>query len=250
MSIGKILKETREKKNVGLNKAYEQTRIHPDVLKALEEDDYARISSPAYVKSFLKEYASYLGLDTNAIIDEYNRSKQPKQKRQRTTEAGQEKTTSFDLSGLLNIVFSVAKWVIILIIAIVAVRGAVRLTKNIKAKASVEVSKKKQAAKKQETIKKKQESVLQGIVIPKDQDLVLSIYTTDDAWLNLKVDGEITFEGILKKGASEKWQAKENFEIWTGKAEALKLNLNGNNIGTPGKGIVKNLVIDREGIKK
>jgi len=42
MSIGKKLTEAREKKKITLEQAYGHTRIHPDVLKALEADEYEK----------------------------------------------------------------------------------------------------------------------------------------------------------------------------------------------------------------
>ena len=90
----------------------------------------------------------------------------------------------------------------------------------------------------------------QPAVISKGEKLNLTIAAMDDVWIQLKADGRILFQNVMNKGTSETWEADKNFEIWTGNAEAMKLNLNGNYLGSPGKGVMRGVVIDRKGIKK
>lgn len=259
MSIGKKLTEAREKKKITLEQAYGHTRIHPDVLKALEADEYEKILSPTYIRSFLKEYASFLGLDVNKIVEEYNKLKPQKLKKPHPEI--QSKTQKLEIiKRLTKSAAPALKWVIILALGIVILRGVFKFAQNIKQKQlakqaevtqvktrpAVETTKKRTVSKKPQA----QEAPSKDVVIPKGEKLILVIDTTSDVWLRLKVDGKIIFENILKKGASESWKAEKDFTIWTGRAEALQLTINGNYIGTVGKGVVKNLVIDRKGIRK
>jgi len=152
------------------------------------------------------------------------------------------------------------KWVAIIVLAVVVLRGVFKFAQNIKQKQFAKQAKVTQVktrpaveTTKKGTVSKKpqaQEAPSKAVVIPKGEKLILVIDATTDVWLRLKVDGKIIFENILKKGASESWKAEKDFTIWTGRAEALQLTLNGNYIGTAGKGVVKNLVIDRKGIRK
>lgn len=252
MDIGKELKGARVKKKITFNKIYEHTRIHPDVLKALEENEYDKILNPTYIRSFLKEYSSYLGLDVNKIIEGYNKLRPQRSKTFQRPEIQLNKLKQSKIvQALSKNSFLIPKWVIILVLAIVVVRGMFGFVKT---KVATKASKKEVVLTKTQPSKAKKsrlsDTVLKSVVIPKGKKLILTIDATDDAWLRLKVDGKIFFENILEKGASEKWEANKSFTIWTGKAHALKLNLNGNSIGTAGKGVVKNLVIDRRGIKR
>ena len=261
MSIGKILREAREKKKMTINQAYEHTRIHPDVLKALEEDAYERILNPAYIKSFLKGYASYLGLDANNIIEEYDKL-EPEKPEEKSLPAQLPldilKKTRIP-KALPKKTLPLLKWVIILALAAFVSRGVFRFVKTrVVARAAIKVSRKKAVSKKpsrtparkSSKTPKAQDTALKRVVIPKDEALLLTLDVTDDVWLRLKVDGRIIFESILRKGASETWEANENFTIWTGRAHALRLSLNGSYIGTAGNGVVKNLVIDRRGMRR
>ena len=69
MTIGNQLKKARQQKEVTLEEVYQRTRIHPNVLAALEEDNFDKILNPTYIQSFLKEYATYLGLNPKKLLD-------------------------------------------------------------------------------------------------------------------------------------------------------------------------------------
>ena len=71
VDIGERLRQAREKKGLTIEQAQKQTRIHSTVLTALEDGRCDDILTPNYVKSFLKEYSSYLGFDHRAIVSEY-----------------------------------------------------------------------------------------------------------------------------------------------------------------------------------
>jgi len=65
------LREARERQGLSLEGAAAYTRIRKSYLLALEEEDYARLPHPTYVKGFLKAYAAYLGLDNREVLDLY-----------------------------------------------------------------------------------------------------------------------------------------------------------------------------------
>lgn len=48
------------------------TRIRTRYLRAMEEEQFDLLPDPSYVRGFLRAYASYLGLDPQLVIDEYD----------------------------------------------------------------------------------------------------------------------------------------------------------------------------------
>ncbi|MEI8340701.1 MAG: helix-turn-helix domain-containing protein [Verrucomicrobiota bacterium] len=62
-SAGKMLREARLKKNLLFEEAARATKIRPDRLADLENDDYTRFANMAYAKGFLLIYSKYLGVD-------------------------------------------------------------------------------------------------------------------------------------------------------------------------------------------
>ena len=73
-SIGDILREARHNKKVMLEDASRATKIRMDILEKLEAGAFDQLAAPAYTKGFLKIYAVYLGLDSQAIVEAYLRS--------------------------------------------------------------------------------------------------------------------------------------------------------------------------------
>ncbi len=70
--IGQILREARENKGLSLDDVQAQIRINTRYLEALEAGDYAVLPTPVHVRGFLKNYARYLGLDPQPLLDRYN----------------------------------------------------------------------------------------------------------------------------------------------------------------------------------
>ncbi|MEX0616190.1 MAG: RodZ domain-containing protein [Candidatus Woykebacteria bacterium] len=72
-TVGQILKEAREKKDVSLEEAEKATRIRKKILSRLEKSDWAELPSPTFVKGLLKNYGSYLEIDTKALLAFFRR---------------------------------------------------------------------------------------------------------------------------------------------------------------------------------
>jgi cytoskeletal protein RodZ len=70
-SIGETLREARQHKKVTVEDVSRATKIKVEILNRLEADNFTGLGGPMYVKSFLKLYADYLGLDSKLIGDTY-----------------------------------------------------------------------------------------------------------------------------------------------------------------------------------
>jgi cytoskeleton protein RodZ len=74
LRIGEVLKGTRTRLRLDIATVEEQTKIRTKYLRALENEEWDTLPGPTYVKGFLRTYASYLGLDADALVDEYRRA--------------------------------------------------------------------------------------------------------------------------------------------------------------------------------
>jgi cytoskeletal protein RodZ len=75
-SIGSRLRSARESKGITLDQAQRDTRISSRILTALENDRIAEIvSGPVYIKSFIKKYANYLGLNGTDLAESFTGEK-------------------------------------------------------------------------------------------------------------------------------------------------------------------------------
>jgi len=69
--LGTRFRLARENKSVSLKQAERDTRIRRKYLQALEDQDLTSLPSAVYVKGFVRNYASYLGLDPNEMLALY-----------------------------------------------------------------------------------------------------------------------------------------------------------------------------------
>ena len=70
---GEMIAEARESRELTIAQLSERTKIPPNVLTALEMDEYHKISGPLYIKSFLRTCAVDLGLDPDDVLGLYNK---------------------------------------------------------------------------------------------------------------------------------------------------------------------------------
>lgn len=72
--IGSILREARVRMGLTLKEVSETTKVRMKYLAALEEDDYAAIPGPTFVKAYLRTYASALKLDGEGLVEDYRKT--------------------------------------------------------------------------------------------------------------------------------------------------------------------------------
>jgi cytoskeleton protein RodZ len=69
--LGHILREARENKGLTLAQVQAEIRINTKFLNALETGEYHRLPTPVHVRGFLRNYARFLGLDPQPLLDRY-----------------------------------------------------------------------------------------------------------------------------------------------------------------------------------
>jgi len=75
--IGPALRQARRSLNKSLEEASRDTRIRPEYLRALEAESFGAVGEEVYVRSFLRSYSSYLGLDPEKVVAAYARFAAP-----------------------------------------------------------------------------------------------------------------------------------------------------------------------------
>jgi hypothetical protein len=71
--IGTTLREARMRSRIDISEVEARTKIRAKYLRAMENEEWDLLPGPVYVKSFLRTYGDFLGLDTRLLIDEYKR---------------------------------------------------------------------------------------------------------------------------------------------------------------------------------
>lgn len=76
-SPGSRLKQAREAQGKTLSDMAKTTRIAMQQLEGIERDNYDRIAAPIYIKGFIKNYATALGLDPAPLLEQVERNLSP-----------------------------------------------------------------------------------------------------------------------------------------------------------------------------
>jgi cytoskeleton protein RodZ len=71
--IGSTLREARMRAHIDISEVEASTKIRAKYLRAIENEEWDLLPGTVYVKSFLRTYGDYLGLDSRLLIDEFKR---------------------------------------------------------------------------------------------------------------------------------------------------------------------------------
>ena len=71
-NIGLKLKEKREENGLSIEEVAEDLKMRPSQITNIEEGKKDDFKDIFYLKYFIRDYAKYLGLDSEKIIDEFN----------------------------------------------------------------------------------------------------------------------------------------------------------------------------------
>lgn len=69
--IGATLREARMRARIDITEVEQATKIRAKYLRAIENEEWDLLPGSTFVKSFIREYADFLGLDARTLVEEY-----------------------------------------------------------------------------------------------------------------------------------------------------------------------------------
>jgi len=78
-SFGEWLRRQREMREVSLRDIADRTKISLRYLEAMEEDRFDLLPAPIFAKGFLREYARYVGLSPDEVVNHWLSVQQPEE---------------------------------------------------------------------------------------------------------------------------------------------------------------------------
>lgn len=76
-SFGTWLRRQREAREISLREIADRTKISLRYLQAMEDDRFEVLPAPIFAKGFLREYARYVGLSPDEVVNHYLSVQQP-----------------------------------------------------------------------------------------------------------------------------------------------------------------------------
>jgi len=245
--ISVVLKEARQNRGISLDEAHKATKIHHNILRSLEEGTTLGLSH-IYVKSYIRIYAKYLGINQQEL-DKYfhpvaasTKEKKPRLDFHSKTKGIKVKSLS-KISGLANLRFKIQPFKKIAVVCIVLLmlifliglfRKPSAKDKDIVVLGKVAIDD-STPINKVKPAKIKPKKIKETVPVETTDALRLTIFAKEDTWMQVKQDEAAVFKGILRKATSETWQAKDNIELRIADAGTVDLELNGKALSSLGR---------------
>lgn len=225
-SFGEELRREREIRGISLKEISDATKISKRFLDAIERNDHKTLPAPVFTRGFIREYARYLGLSADDIVNRYNYAaagddrieKSPHLERLAHREPPARK-------GIPPVYARIDRNVYILLLIIAALGGAIYVAIRYK-QASVEAMRIESAI---TPVKRPSPKLAaeQARSPSAESPMRMTIDLDQDSWLKLDLDGTEVINERLRSGTHRVVEAKDSFHFRTvGNAGGVHLTLN------------------------
>jgi cytoskeleton protein RodZ len=280
-TVGEFFRQVRETKGLTLDAVASKTCIHPDFLRALEDNNYAKLPDQVFAKGFVRAYARSLGLDENDAMRRFLESAAPfyekqgerEQLRQKQVEDERRRKTSRHVAAATAVVALLA-----LVLLLTREQSAVSPPRRPVAEVTgqeplppplrsptppgpspttggppaavppVPVAAEEPAASGEALSPPHAPSDMPAGSAPSggDAPLVLDLEALELTWVLVRVDGGSVRESLLRPGDRIRLKGTERFALTLGNAGGVRVELNGKEQGPFGpKGKVARDVVLR-----
>jgi cytoskeleton protein RodZ len=280
-SVGESLRRERLRKELSLEQISRETKISPRQLEAIEKDQFELLPGGVFAKSFVRQYARFLGMDETELAAEVERVIHPGGDVPAFTIAPPEpafkvpRVSEWEGSGRPRSSILPA---LALVVAVVLVCSAVyawwQRSRQPSAAQPTAAAQKAPAlipkptetsapppvaADKQETSSPSVEPPVAGApetasaapVESANPAATLHVSLTSDAddWLRVSTDGKVVMSDVLHPSQVKTFAAVETLQIRIGDAGSLQMTVNGKPAGPLGpRGQVRNVEVTRDGV--
>jgi transcriptional regulator with XRE-family HTH domain len=271
-SFGEELRREREIRGISLKEIADATKISKRFLEAIERNDHKTLPAPVFTRGFVREYARYLGLSSEEMVNRYNfaavgddRIEQSAHLERLTTpQAPPVPRKKAPPMGIPPAYARVDRNVYILIIVVVALaavsywalkhRRESRAANEEHLAAEARVSTAPVPAKTAVAIPQPATATTATELQPNQPEvLLLSLEVSDRSFVVLEADGETVINDELRRGYHRTIEAKDRFRFRTiGNAAGVSLTLNDKPVPPLGRDgqVLHDVVFDRESLQK
>jgi cytoskeleton protein RodZ len=253
VSLGRLLKRSREERQIELDEVFSVTRIRRHTLEALENELWDELPSQVFVKGFLKTYAEFLGLDKERAIELYERISPHEGGKSELLKQVSPRGKGQTLKVILPLV------ALALIATLMFFRRediSVEDKGSQRLEVREHVEEEREAALQEEMGDQAEEDKPETLIRPEpveERDLTevnqidqqmnekplppqfsLTAIVRSRTWMAIFVDDQPVKEYLFQPGETFTWNAHKGFDILVGNAGGINFILNGAEIGTLG----------------
>lgn len=231
--LGQRLRQAREEKGLSVAEVEEQTKIRQAQIEALEEERYEELPTGIYRKGLLRNYAQYLGLDLKEAMTLYGGADERIGPTPPVAE-GFEPPTGMAISSWLFIDLFLG----LLIIASVIVVGILAYNRRYIAFPSSAATPTRHASRTSPVLAFTPTNTPSPTSTPTQLPsgrLQVDVQIIARTWLEVTVDREPAFRGLIEAGTNWSWFAQDTITMHVGNAGGVLVTLNGEELGPLGE---------------
>lgn len=250
-TFGEELKREREIRGISLKEISDDTKISKRFLEALERNDHKTLPAPVFTRGFVRQYALYLGLNAEDMVNRYNYAAAGDDRIEQSAHLDrlvQPVTPPPPKRKGIPPVYARVDRNIYITIAIIIALAAVgwwafrykqqRNAEQAEAKPIVVASSSAAAPKPQPV------AAAPAATITNPDTLHLTLDINDDSWITLEADGKTVVSDELKAGEHHTYEAKDRFRFKTiGNAGGVVVTIN--DVKAPALGRERQVVHER-----
>lgn len=259
--IGDLLRRERERQNLSIKDIEKATSIRALYIDAIEKGEYKTLPGEVYAKGFVRNYANYLKLNANEIVNAFNEEMHPQEEMQvagsssveearqeQSTERNREeyrgpKITSLESYPMEKSSHGVRNALMVAVVVFVVAFAALIAFGGDEEPSAPAPRAKTQTQQGQKQTEAAPKAAADGVEV--------KLSFTDRCWTEVVVDGKTEFEGTAEKGKVLTLKGKDKVRITAGNAGALNYSLNGKDMGAIGqKGEVVEKTFTKENAAK
>ena len=245
-SLGEELRREREMRGVSLREISDATKVSIRYLEGLEKGDSKALPAAVFVRGFVREFARYLGLDAEEMVDRYLRTvtdlenERAVRIRQANPQLKEYDPTRDE--GRLRTIFRILGFLIV--VGVLAALGyyfrddLLSLRRFLPGESGTESDRAvtpPAAAPATETGQEAAEATSTDPPLPEVEPLFMKIEFLEPTWIHLLVDGESALHTTVNTGVVREFRARERIEIRTlGNAGGVLVTIDDREIGTLG----------------
>ncbi len=240
MSIGKTLAEARRKAGLTVEQVSNATRVRQTIIREIEQDNFEHCGGDFYARGHIRSIAQAVGVDPKPLLEEFDRQHNPAVTAPKVREVFESEAVRPERRGPN---WSAAMAVALAILVIYGIVTQV-FTGNAKPREHSTIaamtptpSLSPMPSATPSDAPRPTASTGGAVVaqIPRDRVTVRVEIVNGQSWLQA-VDsrGEQIFEGTLEQGAARDFTDKKRIKLVVGNAAAVRLIVNGKDLGTPG----------------
>lgn len=232
VSFGSWLRSQRKIREVPLREISDATKISVRYLEALEEDRFDVLPAPVFAKGFLREYAKFVGLDSDEVVNSYLTALQASD--DSVPEVLDDGAPRVEADRRNSWILVVALVVALALIAFLIYWGGSRDRAEVAVPAIAA------------PVLPAPPPVAEPVEESPSAPLIVTMDFTEDCWVEASVDGRRRISELRVQGESMRLEGEEQVRLTLGNPAGVRIEVNGEHydLAVPEGRIARDLVID------